>query len=599
MAVKHGKKRDSLVQYLSELTELSIDFGGDLKERVDFEIQKLAEDQFNVAVVGQFKRGKSTFINAILRDEIVPTAVIPLTSIVTIIKYGESLKITVDFRNGPKKEIPPAELKDYVTEKGNPNNEKNVKQVIIEYPSDFLKRGVVLIDTPGVGSVFEHNTDITYSFLPKLDAAIFLFTIDSPVAKNELEFLEDVSQNAVKIFFVLNKVDYADRKDIEEAVKFTKGVLEENLDIEDIRIHSISAKMALNAALKNDTQKWKNSGVEDFLKELNRFISEEKRDALLASVCNNALKIISQIKFAAELELKALTTPMAELEEKIKKLKQKIQKIEEGERDILFVFEGETKGIFEKFQKDYEDFRKNNYRKLEQVLERYFRENSKLPTKRLVEDSRKYITEETLSLIDTWREEELDALAEVSQKITQKLVRRVESIILELQTLTADIFDIKFDNFVQIKEFEPAGYFYYNMEPEEGFFMPTPLSVARWLPGFIAKKMVINHLRQWLQKQFDRQCGRVRYDVVQRMEKTFKNYVDYLKDMIQETKQNILKSVEKVVEMKKRGEASSRDKINKLKEIHRKIKDLEIKIINLKINCPDKTGVLIDGESGF
>ncbi|MCR4429596.1 MAG: dynamin family protein [Tepidanaerobacteraceae bacterium] len=571
-------KKDILIHCLKEIKGLSINIADKLQDEIEYEIQKLVQNRFNLAVVGQFKRGKSTFINALLKARIVPTAIVPLTSIVTLIKYGERLKITVEFNDGKESQIPLEMLDGYVTEKGNPNNEKGVRQVVVEYPSDFLKDGIILIDTPGVGSVFQHNTDATYEFLPKLDAAIFLFTIDSPVAKNELEFLKEVNKKAVRIFFLLNKVDYAEKQDISEALEFAKGILEKELEKENIKIYSISAKTALEAALENDASGWEKSGIQEFINDLEDFISFEKKDALLESVRMAAKRIISQLKFACDLEMKALTTPLEELDGKISILKEKIQSLEEEEKDILFVFEGETKEVFARFQRDYEDFMNDNYKGLESALEKYFVENMYLSTGELIEKSREYITEETLNVIDDWKNKEIRYLAEISEKITGKLAKKMESIICDLQNLTADIFEIKYEGFRHIKGFKQAGYFYYNMEPEKHFLVPTPLSAAPFLPGFIAKKIVLGHMKKWLQQQFDRQCGRVRYDISQRMEKTFKNYAAYLKDMLMETKQNILTSVEKAADMRRQGETAGRDKVEMLKMISSKIRELEMKV---------------------
>ncbi len=148
---------------------------------------KIEHNVFNLVVLGQFKRGKTSLINALLGAEILPTAIVPLTSIATILTYGPVLNIKVYFNDGRVTEIEPAALPQYVTEKGNPKNEKEVREVIIHYPSPYLQDGVRLIDTPGVGSVFEHNTDVAYQYLPKSDAALFLLSVDQPVSKAELE----------------------------------------------------------------------------------------------------------------------------------------------------------------------------------------------------------------------------------------------------------------------------------------------------------------------------------------------------------------------------------------------------------------------------
>ena len=104
--------------------------------------EKIETNAFNLVVVGQFKRGKTSLINALLGADILPVAVVPLTSIVTIMTYGEALRIKVFFNDGRVMEIKPESLSEYVTEKGNPKNLKDVSEVVITYPSPYLKDGV-------------------------------------------------------------------------------------------------------------------------------------------------------------------------------------------------------------------------------------------------------------------------------------------------------------------------------------------------------------------------------------------------------------------------------------------------------------------------
>ena len=106
--------------------------------------EKVRSNAFNLVVVGQFKRGKTSLINALLGAEILSVAVVPLTSIVTIMTWGEALRIKVYFNDGKITEIKPESLVEYVTEKGNPKNVKDVREVVLTYPSPYLKDGVCL-----------------------------------------------------------------------------------------------------------------------------------------------------------------------------------------------------------------------------------------------------------------------------------------------------------------------------------------------------------------------------------------------------------------------------------------------------------------------
>jgi hypothetical protein len=97
---------------------------------------KLKKHTFNLVVAGEFKRGKSTVINALLGADLLPTGVIPLTSVVTRLQYGDIPAVTVSFDNGDLRAVELDALPDYVTERGNPKNAKNVREVLVLYPAD-------------------------------------------------------------------------------------------------------------------------------------------------------------------------------------------------------------------------------------------------------------------------------------------------------------------------------------------------------------------------------------------------------------------------------------------------------------------------------
>lgn len=166
------------------------------------ELEKLSwridADEVIIAVLGQFKRGKSTLINYLIGDDILPTGVLPITSIVTKLRYGSVKRAILVLENGDKKDVLLSELISYISEQHNPENVKGVKEVLIYYPSDFLKQGITLVDTPGVGSIYRHNTDAAYDYLKHADAAIFMISADTPVNDIEIGFLRHVKKYVKK-----------------------------------------------------------------------------------------------------------------------------------------------------------------------------------------------------------------------------------------------------------------------------------------------------------------------------------------------------------------------------------------------------------------
>jgi hypothetical protein len=188
---------------------------------------ELEQNRFYLTVVGRFKRGKTSFLIALLGAEVLPMAILPLTSIVTILCYGDLPKAKVIFQSGTRTKIDPSQLADYVTEKSNPQDAKGVSHVVVSYPSEHLRGGVALVDAPGLGSVYTHNTQVTYDFLPQVDAAVFVTSPEPPIPDGEIEFLADLASHVRKVFVILNKTDLLSGAQLQQVLGFTRDSLPE------------------------------------------------------------------------------------------------------------------------------------------------------------------------------------------------------------------------------------------------------------------------------------------------------------------------------------------------------------------------------------
>lgn len=199
----------------------------------------------------------------------------------------------VSMEDGNEKKIRIQELTDYVTEKGNPKNVRGVRCARIGYPSPFLEKGILLVDTPGVGSTFLHNTETTYEFLDHLDAALFLMSADVPISQVEKELLDTIKGSTQKIFFVLNKIDNLTPKEIEEIAAFNKQVLEE-MGFTVREIWPISARDALKAKITNNEVQLSQSGLLNLEDALGTFLSVEKGKIVLNAAISKTKRVISQ-----------------------------------------------------------------------------------------------------------------------------------------------------------------------------------------------------------------------------------------------------------------------------------------------------------------
>ncbi len=317
--------------------------------------------------------------------------------------YGEALRIKVFFNDGRVTEIKPESLSGYVTEKGNPKNVRDVSEVVITYPSPYLKDGVRLIDTPGVGSIYQHNTDVAYQYLPKSDAALFLLSVDQPMSKAELDFLKDVKEYSNKIFFLLNKADYLNESDLKESIDFSKGVLEEVMGAE-VRIFSVSARLALEGKVNNSEDMIQKSQLPQFSQVLNFFLIEEKGKVLIISAANNLLRLISQSKLEMELERKSLTTPLDELQQKIKAFEAKRQEVLMEKQDFDILLDGETKRLAKDIlDEDITRFRKELLAHEQPYLEEQFMQMKALPSRELRNTLEETVVYHVRQAFNTWR----------------------------------------------------------------------------------------------------------------------------------------------------------------------------------------------------
>lgn len=178
-----------------------------------------------VAVLGQFKSGKSSLINHILGFPLLPTGVIPVTSVITRILYGPEEKGIILFKNGVQRQIPLEELPKYIVEKENPGNHKEVQQANIYVPQMESFQGICLADTPGLGSIFSHNSDATRQWLVNIGAALVAISAERPLADEDLSLIDEIRRYAPLTYIVLTKADLFGPEQLSQITEFLKSSL--------------------------------------------------------------------------------------------------------------------------------------------------------------------------------------------------------------------------------------------------------------------------------------------------------------------------------------------------------------------------------------
>ncbi|MBN9658323.1 MAG: dynamin family protein [Acidobacteria bacterium] len=181
----------------------------------------------NIAIIGRFKAGKSSFLNHLLGTNLLPVGVIPVTSVVTEVEWGEVERVRVEFQNGVKICVDADSLPTFVAEAENPENAKRVKTVRIETPAMAPYRGIRFVDTPGLESVFSHNTQTSLDWLPNVGMALIAVGVDPPLTRSDIDLIRQVARFTPHIGVLLTKVDILDDSGREEVLSFVAGQLRE------------------------------------------------------------------------------------------------------------------------------------------------------------------------------------------------------------------------------------------------------------------------------------------------------------------------------------------------------------------------------------
>ena len=288
----------------------------DLAEQATQVMGRLEGLVLEVAVVGEFKRGKSSLINALLDDEVLPVGVLPLTAVPTVLERGDPA-LLVEFGDTRVEEHPLSQVGRFVTEEHNPGNRLGVAHVTARLHTPLLDEGVRLVDTPGVGSVHEHNTLATDAYLPSLDAAVLVTSADPPISKAETAFLERVVEYAVRLFVVLNKADYLTPAELDSTVAFTERVVCEVLPDWPGPVYALSARAGVGdpAALRR------------FRADLERFLRTQRAATVGDSARRSGQRLLGGLWLALDLERHAAIPPADELAQRRRRLEQTIQRL--------------------------------------------------------------------------------------------------------------------------------------------------------------------------------------------------------------------------------------------------------------------------------
>lgn len=242
----------------------------------------------DVAVLGQFKSGKSTLLNTLLGEPLFPVSVLPATAVITRALAGEQQVSRVHYVDGREEDIPLQDLHLYVTEAGNPHNQRQVAIVDVITPRMQRWPGIRLVDTPGLGSLFAHNTEATRAWMPNIAIALVAVSVERPLSEEDRRLIDEARRLAPRVVVVLTKVDLLTEAELQEVTTFVHHSLQLSHEA-SIPVMHFSARV--------EPMRWVTELRETVLDPVSHNLADERKAALtlklshLTQACRGYLSI--------------------------------------------------------------------------------------------------------------------------------------------------------------------------------------------------------------------------------------------------------------------------------------------------------------------
>ncbi|BAU08680.1 dynamin family protein [Fischerella sp. NIES-3754] len=316
--------------------------------------KNLRQGVFRLLVLGDMKRGKSTLLNALIGEKVLPSDVNPCTALLTVLRYGAEKKVTVYFNDGKspqnldfdafkhKYTIDPAEAKKLEQEKKQAF--PDVSHAVVEYPLALLEKGIEIVDSPGLNDT-EARNELSLGYINNCHAILFVMRASQPCTLGERRYLENyIKGRGLSVFFLINAwdqvrealIDPEDEEELKEAEQRLRQVFKANLaeycivdgqDIYNERVFEISSIQALRRRLKNPQASLEGNGFPEFMQALNTFLTRERAIAELRQVRTLARQACDRTREAVKRRIPLLEQDVKQLRERISSVEPEFNKL--------------------------------------------------------------------------------------------------------------------------------------------------------------------------------------------------------------------------------------------------------------------------------
>ena len=529
---------------------------------------RVSEGRFYVACVGQFKRGKSTLLNALVGHEVVPTGFIPVTAVPTVIRFGDALHSRIRMRDGSWRDIPMSDLKEFVTEELNPENKKGVDGAEVFVPSPLLSSGMCFVDTPGLGSVFTGNTATTQAFIPHIDAALVVVGADPPIAGEELTLVEAVGKQVRDLILVINKADRTSDPERAAAVKFTREILEKRLHRPMGEVFEVSAVERIEN--RGSLRDW-----EKLLASFQHLVEDSGRNLVRAAGDRGLQRLSEQLLAIIQEDRDALQRPIEESERRIELMKETISEAERSMHELSFLFMAEQHRISDLFGDRHKQFFRSTWAESEaefdeglKSLPLGFGPHYRRRVMHLAQDISRRKIMPWLKPEQVEGERQYQTVAHRFVELGNSFLKKLADAGLSELTRMSHALDPE-------KGLRVRSRFYF----EDFIGTAQPPSPLRWLADVIlplvgARKMITNEAREFLQHLLEINSARVQNDVLNRIQESRERLEVEIRKLLHEVSRIAEQALVRARKVKEEGAPAVESALERLNGLEREVSAL-------------------------
>lgn len=475
---------------------------GELRRRLD-------ADRIRVLVVGESKRGKSTFTNALIGRPVLPMGVTPLTAVATTVTYGPVEQVRATLADGSTAIRPLTALPELVTEDGNPGNRLGVSDVVVELPAPLLTEGVELVDTPGTGSVHHANTVEAEAAYESMDAAIFVLSTDPPISASEQALLHRILPSSVTTFVVLNKADRLDSAELAASLAFTRRVVVEAAG-RDLPIYVCSARQALDRA--DDAP-----GIDGFLTAFTRYLTTERSGALLTSLRRYAAGAAGQLLDEVLLALRADEVRREQGARNVELFREHLDTAQRREHEATDLARGESRRLLDELNDDAERMQAAAARRAREVVDAYLASASEVTGAELETEGHRLASEAVAAEVDAWRSARADSVRERFAELDSRLRAGLDRDMNDLRPAARELLGVELVARPTGVALAPSRNFYYRFTVDADPAGELAAGIRHHLPGRYRRTRAIKYLLPLVDRQARQQVGRARADLQERL----------------------------------------------------------------------------------